>query len=228
MVKVIEDRKINGHEIWYRGTASMGYDDEYHWNGCYEGHVRRDNCHKTNHNYYFHIRSGTHKSFALYCTASYHSIRDITIDSGKVKTIKQAMQRIRNGIISFEDHSYLLDEWIAHHTHPVFIIENGEPEIIGVFHHSPSCEARALYEKKVNNYYYYHRGMPDYHKHKRIFTLKHHKWGPDIGKHYIGKEEFGIGWSSTGGATGIENNNEMIDKMLLKVAESKIPNLTVL
>lgn len=216
-----KEYEINGECIYLEGGASCGMSgDDWKWNGTYSGTIRRT-YHKTNHNYYFHINSGRgKKSFDLFVALAYSNGRDILLDSGLEKTLWQIKERIVKQVSNFEHHSFPLEKKLNESTYPVFIINGGNPEIVGVYHTDVGRESDAYMNQKFDEYFYYHRGVPNYIIHKKIYTLEKSRQNGFSFMEY----DNGYSWRSSGGYRGVDRDI-LIPKMIELVNNSKIPNL---
>lgn len=116
-----------------------------------------------NHNYEVDINKFKSKwILRIYMCLTANNSKEIALFSNSYKTLKLAKSEAIRFIKEYDSSEKAkadIEEWKANHALPVFIINNGEPELIGTTYDYIGNDSR----RKDDNFTYYNDDMPDYH-----------------------------------------------------------------
>ena len=142
-----------------------GYTDiSGEWNptpGRYYDYISR-NIYNINHNYEINIHKFKSKWFLrIYMCLTASNSKNIELFKESYRTLKKAKSeaiRFLKEYDSSEKAKEDIENWKATHASPVFIVKDGEPELIGTTYRSLGNDSM-----KTNDHYtYYNDDMPDY------------------------------------------------------------------
>lgn len=155
------DLTVNALKIMY----CEGYTDiNGEWNsipGRYYDYIPR-NIYKVNHNYEVDITKLKSKwILRIYMCLTASNSKEIALFNKSYRTLKLAKSeaiKFLNEYDASEKAKEDVENWKANHAFPVFIINNGEPELIGTTYNYIGNDSR----KKDDTFTYYNDDMPNY------------------------------------------------------------------
>lgn len=142
-----------------------GYTDiNGEWNptpGRYYDYIQR-NIYNVNHNYEINIHKFKSKwLLRIYMCLTATNSKNIMLFNESYRTLKEAKSEAIRFIKEYDSSEKAkadIEEWKANHALPVFIINNGEPELIGTTYDYIGNDSR----RKDDTFTYYNDDIPDY------------------------------------------------------------------